>query len=455
MASLDRVTDPPGVPQSSDAQDFQTAVGDLRVALVHDWLTGMRGGEKVLEAIAELFPGAPIYTLFAFEDKLSPALRRHPIHKSLLQSRLPGGLLARHYRYFLPLFPRFIEEFDLTGYDLVISTSHCVAKGVIPGPETVHLCYCHSPMRYAWDLEHHYFPKRRGLLAEIRAHLLSGLRRWDSATCDRVDHFWANSRWVATRIHRYYGRSAEVLHPPVAVDSFGGAPDAALDAEADASLRTDSDHGDTADLAKNATKAYNQEIGAPPTTGATPAPFALAVSALVPYKKLDLAIQACEAAALPLKIVGTGPEEKRLRSLCQTHAELLGRVDDDTLRQLFHDAQLFIQPGVEDFGIAAVEALASGTPVVAVGRGGVLDIVEDGRHGVLYEGFEVADVTAAIDKFQRIRFNALELKTRSRSFSSAQFAAALRLSIARHVSNRSRLAQAVPGSGRLRPTERR
>ncbi|MEO1086504.1 MAG: glycosyltransferase [Acidobacteriota bacterium] len=417
--------------------DFENTVAGLRVALVHDWLTGMRGGEKVLEAIAELFPGAPIYTLFAFEDKLSPAIRRHPIRPSLLQSRLPAGLLGKHYRYLLPLFPRFIEEFDLTGYDLIISTTHCVAKGVIPAPDAVHLSYCHSPMRYAWDLEHHYFPKRRGLLAELRAHLLSGLRRWDSATCDRVDHFWANSRWVATRIGRYYGRDAEVLHPPVAVDTFG---DGLEDGEASAD---------------NATTAYNERDAAPHTPHDADEPYALAVSALVPYKKLDLAIQACEAVGLPLKIVGTGPEEKRLRSLCRNRAELLGRVDDDALRRLFRGAQMFIQPGVEDFGIAAVEALASGTPVLAVGRGGVLDIVEDGRHGVLYDGFEVADVTAAIDKFQRIRFNALELKTRSRSFSSAQFAERLRSSIARHVSNRSRSAAAANGASRFRPTERR
>ncbi|MEM6795879.1 MAG: hypothetical protein AAF725_18030, partial [Acidobacteriota bacterium] len=163
-----------------DAESFERLTRGLRVALVHDWLNGMRGGEKVLEAIGACFPKAPIYTLFAFEDALSPALRRHEIRTSLLQRRLPRGILARYYRYFLPLFPRLIEEFDLTGFDLVISTSHCVAKGVLPAPAALHLCYCHSPMRYAWDLEHHYFPKRLGPVAEARALMLSRLRRWDA-----------------------------------------------------------------------------------------------------------------------------------------------------------------------------------------------------------------------------------------------------------------------------------
>lgn len=425
----------------TESERFEHATRGLRVALVHDWLTGMRGGEKVLEAIGGLFPQAPIFSLFAFPEKLSPALRRHPIHTSLLQRRLPKALLGRYYRHFLPLFPRHVEEFDLTAFDLVISTSHCVAKGVIPAPGAVHLCYCHSPMRYAWDLEHHYFPRRRGLLADVRAHLLSGLRRWDAASCPRVDHFWANSRWVAERISRYYGRRAEVLFPPVAVDDF---------ADGSAGRIAERDP-----LAENATEAYNGPDDPSPEPSSSPATYALAVSALVPYKKLDLAVQACEARDLPLKIVGTGPEEKRLRRLAGPRTELLGRVDDDTLRQLFRQAQMFIQPGVEDFGIAAVEALASATPVLAVGRGGVLDIVEDGRHGVLYDGFEIGDVTAAIDKFLKIRFNALELRKRSRSFSRALFEERIRSSIVRRLTDRSRPVSLSSGQRRPGPTERR
>lgn len=391
-------------PAAAD-QDLPTPdlahLGGLRVALVHDWLTGMRGGEKVLEAIAALFPGAPIYSLFAFEDSISPALRAHPIHTSPLQDELPDRLLRRHYRYLLPLFPQAIESFDLSRYDLLLSTSHCVAKGVLPGPDTVHLCYCHSPMRYAWDMEHQYFPRRRGLVAQVRGGLLSRLRAWDVASVPRVDHFWANSRFVARRIRRFYGRQAEVLHPPVDVDGFARAADAP---EVDPSAGSGRGRGSG---------------------------FALAVSALVPYKRLDLAIQAAEQMGLELRIVGTGPEEKRLRGLCGRHARLLGRVDDRELRDLYRRARCFVQPGIEDFGIAAVESLASGTPVVAVGSGGVGDIVESGKHGVLYDGFDVSDVVRAIDKCLQIRFNPLELEHRARSFSHRRFVHQLANSIDR------------------------
>lgn len=383
--------------------EFQQAVAGRRVALVHDWLTGMRGGEKVLEAIAELFPGAPIYSLIAYPDSLTERLRSHPIHTSFIQ-KIP--LARSRYRYYLPLFPTAIESFDLTSFDLIVSTSHCVAKGAVPGPDAVHLCYCHSPMRYVWDQEKAYFPRSRGPIGLARSVSLSRLRLWDVASTPRVDGFWANSSFVARRIRRYYDRDAEVLAPPVDVDGFrsGGEPE----------------KGD----------------------------YALAVSALVPYKRLDVAIRACEERGLELRVVGNGPEEARLRALCGRHAKLLGHVDGDELRRLFRGARLFLQPGVEDFGIATVEALAAGTPVVALGRGGVCDIVEDGVHGVLYDlpvgtdGADSADATttamsaalsAAIDKSLGIRFNYLELGERADTFSSDRFTDRLRSSIARHL----------------------
>lgn len=387
---------------TGQVRSFEESVGGLRVALVQDWLTGMRGGEKVLEAIGDLFPEAPIYTLIAFEDALSDGLRRHPIHTSFLQG---WPFVRSKYRHYLPFFPAAIEDFDLTGYDLVISTSHCVAKGIVPGPRTLHLSYCHSPMRYAWDQEHQYFPQRRGPLARFRSLALSALRAWDVASVPRVDHFWANSEFVARRIHRYYDRDAEVLPPPVAVGDFAPAD---------------------------------------PLEDDDP-PFALAVSALVPYKRIDLAIRACERLGLELRVVGTGPEERRLRRLCGRHARLLGRVSDEELRRLYSRAALFLQPGVEDFGMASVEALAAGTPVVAVAEGGVLDIVDDGVHGVLYDGFEVSDVASAIDKCRQIRFNHLELGSRADSFSSQRFAERIRASITRQ------LARARSGRPRRRP----
>ncbi|HEX6201213.1 MAG TPA: glycosyltransferase [Thermoanaerobaculia bacterium] len=361
-----------------------TAGGGPRVALVHDWLTGMRGGEKVLEAIAALYPGAPIHTLFHFPGSVSPALEAHPVVTSFLQ-RAPG--VRRHYRRYLPLFPAAVEDFDLGGFDLVISTSHCVAKGAIPAPGAAHLCYVHTPMRYAWDQEHAYFPGRRGAAARLRGMVLSRLRTWDAATAPRVDRFVANSRFVAERIRRYYGREAAVLAPPVDTDFFTPGDGAA---------------------------------------GGSGRPYALVVSALAPYKRIDLAVRACREAGIDLVVVGDGPGLRALKRLQGPGLDLRGRVEGAELRDLYRGAACLVQPGVEDFGIAPVEALACGTPVVALGRGGVLDIVEDGVHGVLTEpaaGDEerVGRLAAAIDKARQMGFNTLELRQRAEGFSVDRF----------------------------------
>jgi glycosyltransferase involved in cell wall biosynthesis len=370
------------------------------VALVHDWLTGMRGGERVLEAIAGLYPWAPIYTLFHFRGSVSPALEAHPIFTSFLQ-RWPGA--RRHYRRYLPLFPAAIESFNLGLYDLVISSSHAVAKGAIPAPGAFHVCYCHTPMRYAWDQEHDYFPRRRGAAALLRGLALSALRAWDVASAARVDLFVANSRFVARRVERYYGRRAEVVPPPVDVDFF-----------------TPGEGG----------------------RGAGGGDYCLAVAALSPYKKLDVAIDACARAGIELRIVGEGPERKRLRWQVGRGARLLGRLDRDALRDQLRGARCLVQAGVEDFGIAAVEALACGTPVVALGRGGVLDIVEDGVHGVLCAdereaGAQAAALAAGIDKCARIGWNTRDLRGRAEGFSFKRFIDRFR----------ALLAERVPGRG--------
>jgi len=390
-------------PHSSPGAPLDGPVADLpqidpsRVALVHDWLTGMRGGEKVLEAIAELFPRAPIYTLFHHPGRVSDALEEHPIHTSFLNA-WPGN--KRHYRSLLPLFPAAIEDFDLSAYTVVISTSHCVAKGVVPAPHARHLCYCHSPMRYAWDQEHTYFPRRRGAVARWRNLALTALRAWDVASVPRVDHFLANSRFVAQRIERYYGRQAEVLPPPVDVDFF------------------------TAPKQEGATGAGGRDL-----EGSSQGEYALVVCALAPYKRVDLAITACQRLGLELRIVGQGPEERRLKNLAGPGVQFLGHVSADRLRTLYRHARYFLQPGLEDFGIAPVEALACATPVVALGRGGVLDIVDDGVHGALYlpplDGDEAAILAATIDKAAQIRFNALELTHRAQAFSRQSFTSRL------------------------------
>ncbi len=352
-------------------------------ALVHDWLTGMRGGEKVLAALGSLFPAAPVYTLFHFPGSVSPAIESHPIRTSFLQ-RAPG--LRRHYRRYLPLFPAAVEAFDLAGHDLVVSSSHCVAKGAIPPPGALHLCYCHTPMRYAWDQEHAYFPKRTGPTARLRGVVLSRLRSWDVASAARVDGFAANSRFVAERIRRYYRRDAEVVHPPVDVEFFtpeGPEP----------RLRIGEGGG-----------------------------YCVMVTALAPYKRVDVAIRACEALGVELQVVGTGPQEAELRRLAGPRTRLLGRVSDEELRRLYRGARCLVQPGVEDFGIAPVEALACGTPVVALGRGGVLDVVEDGVHGFLVaEERDPQSLAAAIDKAGRMGFNILNLRTRAEGFSTSNF----------------------------------
>lgn len=353
-----------------------------RVALVHDWLTGLRGGEKVLEELVAVFPTAEVFTLVRVPGSAGPRVEGRPIHTSWID-RIPGA--RRRYRQLLPLLPAAIEDFDLTAFDLVVSSSHCVAKGAIPAPGARHVCYCHSPMRYAWDQEHEYFPQRRGVIARIRGLLLSRLRLWDIAASSRVDTFVANSHFVAERIRRYYRRDAQVVHPPVEVDFFTPTP-----------------------------QRPRQD-------------FVLSVQALVPYKRIDLAIEAMALAGRELVVVGDGPERRRLERLAAGRAKFLGSVDRERLRELYRDAACVIQPGVEDFGIAAVEALACGTPVVAVGRGGVLDIVEDGRHGVLVDPrlATPAALAAAVDKCLAFRFDCENLQRQAERFSAAHFRAGL------------------------------
>ena len=356
-----------------------------RVALVHDWLTGMRGGEKVLEELCGLLPEAPIHTLFHFAGSVSDEIESHPIRTSFLQN---APRLRRSYRSYLPLFPLAVEQFELSDFDLVLSTSHCVAKGARARPGAHHVCYCHTPMRYAWDQRDAYFPSRDGTVDRVRHRVLDALQRWDVRASSRVDTFVANSTFVRDRIRRYYDRDATVVAPPVDVDFFQPRPEA---------------HGGDDRRRRGA-------------------PFALMVAALAPYKKVDEAIEACRRLDLELRIVGDGPERARLESMAGTGVELLGQVSGAELRELYRTAACFVQPGVEDFGMAAVEALACGCPVVAVAHGGVLDIVEDGIDGLLYpetDGHE--GLKRCIDKALGMHFNILNLRNRASRFSRWRF----------------------------------
>ena len=348
----------------------------------------MRGGEKVLEELCELLPGAPIHTLFHFAGSVSPEIESHPIHTTFLQE---APRLRGRYRSYLPLFPLAIEQFELADFDLVLSTSHCVAKGARARPGARHVCYCHTPMRYAWDQRDAYFPSRDGAVDRVRHRVLDALQSWDVRASARVDTFVANSTFVRDRIRRFYDRDAIVVAPPVDVDYFH--PDAAASR----------DDGGGRDRRRGA-------------------PFALMVAALAPYKKVDEAIEACRRLDLPLWVVGDGPERARLESMSGPSVRWLGQVAADELRDLYRTAACLVQPGVEDFGIAAVEALACGCPVVAAGRGGVLDIVEEGVDGLLYPEVEGTDgLERCIDKALGMHFNILNLRNRVLRFSKGRF----------------------------------
>lgn len=356
-----------------------------RVALVHDWLTGMRGGEKVLEVLCELYPAADLFTLIHVRGSVSPSIERLRPRTSWLQY-LPG--VSRYYRYCLPLFPAVIEQFDLDRYDLIVSTSHCAAKAVVKPGKARHLCYCFTPMRYAWDQFGAYFgPGRVGPLASgVMKPMLSALARWDAATAGRADRYLAISQHVASRIERYYNRQAIVVYPPVDTTFYCPA--------------------DTA-----------------------PEPFLLIVSALVPYKRIDVAIDACRRVGRPLRIVGTGPERERLMKAAGPDVTFLGSVTNEAIRDLYRRATAVLLPGEEDFGIAPVEAQACGRPVVALGRGGALETVVDGVTGILVEESSGEALAEGITRACQTRFEAEVIRRHALRFDRSAFAAAMTTSI--------------------------
>ena len=346
----------------------------MRTALIHDWLTGMRGGERVLEALCGLYPGADIFTLCHVRGSVSPLIERHRIVTSFVQ-RLPRS--AAYYRHYLPLFPLAIEQFDLDAYELVISSSHCAAKAVVPCGRARHVCYCHSPMRYAWDQFDAYFgPARVGAFAHrwVYRPMMARLARWDRATSSRVDRFVANSAHVAGRIRRYYNREATIVYPPVDTDFF-------------------------------------HQVDVSPGT------HFLIVSALVPYKRIELAIDACERIGASLRIVGDGPDRTYLEARAGRHVEFLGRVTDEAVRDEYRTALAVLLPGEEDFGLVPVEAHACGRPVVALARGGAVETVIDEENGVLFQEPTVDALAAALERVARRRFDPDRIRASAERFS--------------------------------------
>jgi glycosyltransferase involved in cell wall biosynthesis len=308
-----------------------------RVALVHYWLVGMRGGERVLERLIRLFPDADIFTHVYDPASVSALIRSRPVHTSFIQ-RLPRAKTA--YQSYLPLMPRALEALDLAGYDLVISSESGPAKGVIAPPDAFHLCYCHSPMRYLWD-HYHIYRAAAGPVARLGMTLLSpALRQWDVVSAQRIDHVVANSGFIRQRVRRAWGREADVVHPPVAVHEFQPARD----------------------------------IGAE----------FLWVGQMVPYKRPDLAVDAFNALGLPLAMVGDGPLLKEMKKRAKPNIRFIPRLDFAGLKQIYATSRALIFTAEEDFGIVPVEANASGRPVIAFGRGGVLDSVRPGETGLFF-----------------------------------------------------------------------
>jgi glycosyltransferase involved in cell wall biosynthesis len=343
----------------------------------------MRGGEKVLDVLCELYPDADIFTLFHRRGTVSPAIERHRIETSFVQW-LP--FTASHYRRYLPVFPTAIEQFDLDGYDLVISSSHCVAKAVVVPGRARHLCYCHSPMRYGWDQFDAYFgPDRVGPTASrwFYRPVMAHLARWDAATSARVHRFVANSQHVAGRIGRYYNRAATIVHPPVD------------------------------------TQFYQ------PSAAAAGGHF-LVVSALVPYKRVDLAIDGCRQAGARLRIVGSGPDRERLMARAGPDVEFAGWLSDEGIREEYQAARAVILPGEEDFGIVPIEAQACGRPVVALRRGGALETVVDGETGVFFDDPTADSLGAALDRVQAMSFDGARIRQHAERFSREACARRLR-----------------------------
>lgn len=348
----------------------------MRTAIIHYWIVKMRGGERVLEELLACFPDADIFTHVYDPEAASEVIRDRRVRETFI-GRLPGA--RRHYQTYLGLMPRALEELDLRGYDLVISSESGPAKGVIVRPGAAHVCYCHSPMRYLYD---HYPDYARTLSWPKRlafSHLAHRLRQWDLASSARVDRFVANSAFVANRIRRVYRRSAEVVHPPVDTEAFR------------------------------------------PAAEPRPRDYYLAVSEFVPYKRLDLAVAAFRGLDRRLVVVGGGEEEARLRAAAPANVSFAGRVSDDRLRELYQGARALVFPAEEDFGLVPVEAIACGCPVIAYASGGACETVAEGRSGTFFAEQSVPSLRGAIDRFETMRFAPEEVAAFAARFSRAAF----------------------------------
>lgn len=363
----------------------------MKVALVHEWLTTLGGSERVLMAFRRMFPEADVFVGLRAPMNLPPELAEVPVRTTFLQN-IPG--IGRHYRKLLPLMPHAFEALDLDGYDLVISSSHACAKGILTSPETLHVSYCHTPMRYAWDLRTEYLASLPAAVRPLAGALLSQVRQWDVLASQRVDRFVANSRTVAARIAKYYRREAALIHPPVETDRF-----------APVSPREIGDHF-------------------------------LVVSRLVPYKRVDLAIAAFNRSGKPLRVVGDGPLYKELKTRAGRNITFTGALTDAEVARELARCQALVFPALEDFGIVPLEAQAAGRPVIAFGRGGALETVIDGVTGLFFPEATPESLLSALQRFDADRYAPEAIRRHAASFGADRFAeelgAFLEEAIARH-----------------------
>ncbi|MEP7456458.1 glycosyltransferase [Phyllobacterium sp. SB3] len=340
----------------------------MKVAIVHYWLLSMRGGEKVLEALSEIYPDADIFTLVYDPDAIKGRLKNHKITTSFLQ-KIPGS--KKHYQMLLPLMPLALESMDLTSYDLIISSESGPAKGIIPKPDALHICYCHSPMRYIWDHYFFYHASAGFVKRMFMPVIASWLRQWDVSTSARVDCFVANSRHIANRVQRYYRRDAVVIHPPVSVDEF-------------AISRTLED-------------------------------YYLCAGQLVAYKRVDLAVEAFTRMNKKLVVIGTGEKMASLKSKAGPTITFLDHQPFSSLKSHMAKCRALIFPGEEDFGIVPVEVMASGRPVLAYGKGGALDTVIDGISGMLFKEQTVEALIECVERFEKTEDSFVPSRTRALS----------------------------------------
>ena len=358
----------------------------MKKALIHDWFSTYAGAEKCVESFTDIWDDFEIYSLIDFlsERDRDKILKGKHAHTSFIQ-KLPFA--KDKYRNYLPLFPLAIEQFDLSGYDVVLSSSHAVAKGVLTHSNQLHIAYVHTPIRYAWDLYHQYLRESgldRGLKGALAKYFLHKIRLWDASTANRVDHYVANSRYIARRIKKTYGKPSDVIYPPVDVDKF--------------TLREAKEE------------------------------FYLTASRMVPYKKIDLIVEAFSQTDKKLLVIGDGPDMAKIKSKAGKNVELLGFADDETMADLMGRAKAFVFAAEEDFGITPVEAQACGTPVICFGRGGARETVLDGKSGLYFMEQNAKELLAAVAKFEQNydKFEPAKIRENSLKFSRARFEAEIK-----------------------------